>query len=495
LRAIGELGKRAFSSPEDARVYAAIFELSEVKEARAVRPELVRQAEQRLEQALAGVSFISEASRLSRLYWWTAEYGLVGTPRDYRLYGAGLLSSLWESHACHDGAVSKLPLSADCVNQGYDITRTQPQLFVARDFEHLFSVLAEVDATLVHHAGGDRALSAALRSEELATFHFRDERFITGKLSAVLGNANDGLLTFQGRVGLGAQGRLQHVRDASGPAWRVPVGKLASGAELASQLARPGQHVSLRFASGVLLEGNLVATTVDARGDVLSARLTDYRLSSERAGFSECGAEYSLFVAQSLITARAGATDPAFFPASEPSKAKVPKPHSLQERERALLALYERSIVAFRSSLGSAAVSAFADVHRELLQSFPDEWLLRWNLLECLCKLAEGGALCRTLEAELLSLELKFSHKEPIASGLRSCFGGTRRRANSLRNQHEGSGYRRGRQARLGSLRAPARAWLRGHRHGSQAPRRAESQASAGGSARRYRRLRSARRL
>jgi hypothetical protein len=36
-----------------------------------------------------------------------------------------------------------------------------------------------------------------------------------------------------------------------------------------------------------------------------------------------------------------------------------------------------------------------------------------------LCKLAEGGALSRTLECELLALELKFSHKEPIASGLR----------------------------------------------------------------------------
>ena len=96
---------------------------------------------------------------MSRLYWWTAEYGLVGTPRDYRLYGAGLLSSLWESHACHDPAVRKLPLSAECVEQGYDITRTQPQLFVARDFEQLFSVLSEVDATLVHHQGGDAALA------------------------------------------------------------------------------------------------------------------------------------------------------------------------------------------------------------------------------------------------------------------------------------------------------------------------------------------------
>ncbi|HEX7452118.1 MAG TPA: aromatic amino acid hydroxylase, partial [Polyangiaceae bacterium] len=208
LRAIGEVGKYAFSSPEDARVYAAIFELSEVKETRGVRQELVTQAEARLEHALSKVSFASEASRLSRLYWWTAEYGLVGTPSDFRLYGAGLLSSLWESHTCHDPAVTKLPLSAACVEQGYDITRTQPQLFVARDFEHLFAVLGEVDASLVYRAGGDLALTAALRSEQLATLHFRGERFVTGQLSGVIGGAREGVLTFQGRVGFGVQGKL-----------------------------------------------------------------------------------------------------------------------------------------------------------------------------------------------------------------------------------------------------------------------------------------------
>ncbi|HEX3854941.1 MAG TPA: aromatic amino acid hydroxylase, partial [Polyangiaceae bacterium] len=245
LRAIGEVGKLAFSSPDDARVYAAIFELSEVKEIRGVRPELVTQAEARLEQALSGVSSASEASRLSRLYWWTAEYGLVGTPSDYRLYGAGLLSSLWESHACHDSAVKKLPLSAACVEQGYDITRTQPQLFVARDFEHLFAVLSEVEASLVHRVGGDRALQAALHSEELATLHFRDQRFLIGQLSRVSGGAMDGVLTFQGRVGFGAQARLIEVFDAPAHGFRVPVGQLANGDSLAARLGSIGQRVVL----------------------------------------------------------------------------------------------------------------------------------------------------------------------------------------------------------------------------------------------------------
>src|ERR1700753_3561622 len=101
LREIGEVGKKAFSSPEDARVYRAIFELSEVKETPGVTAAAITAAETRLSRALEKVTYTSEASRISRLYWWTAEYGLVGTPRDYKLYGAGLLSSLWESHACH----------------------------------------------------------------------------------------------------------------------------------------------------------------------------------------------------------------------------------------------------------------------------------------------------------------------------------------------------------------------------------------------------------
>jgi phenylalanine-4-hydroxylase len=363
---------------------------------------------------LTQVSFTSEASRLSRLYWWTAEYGLVGTPRDYRLYGAGLLSSLWESHSCHDRAVHKLPLSAACIEQAYDITRPQPQLFVARDFDHLFDVLSEVDASLVHHAGGDRALSAALASGSVATLHFGAGRFATGQLSAVSGGARGGLLTFRGQVGLGAGGQQQALFGAPASGYHLPFGRFED-----STLGATGQRVALRFATGAQVEGVLAATTVDAAGRPLLVRLLDYHLTAEQAGLSERGAEYSLLLAPELVTAHAGATDAAFFPASEPSSKRVPAPRDLQQRERALLSLYERAIAAFREHLGSAAVPAFSSIHAELTRSFPDEWLLRWNLLECLCKLGEQGAFARTLEGELVALELKFSHQEPIASGLR----------------------------------------------------------------------------
>ncbi len=110
LRRIGELGKRAFTLPEEDRVFSAIHALSVLKEDLGASPDAVALAEAELAASIAAVPEASEAAQLSRLYWWTAEYGLVGRPDAYKLYGAGLLSSLGESHSCHDPAVRKLPL-------------------------------------------------------------------------------------------------------------------------------------------------------------------------------------------------------------------------------------------------------------------------------------------------------------------------------------------------------------------------------------------------
>lgn len=406
LRAIGDVGKKAFSSPEDSRVYRAIFELSELKETRGVTPEAVLRAEARLEQALSAVISISEANRLSRLYWWTAEYGLVGTPDDYRLYGAGLLSSLWESHACHDPAVRKVPLNAACIDQGYDITRPQPQLYVARDFEHLFDVLSEVGGGLAHRAGGSVALRAALASEELATCHFRDGRFVTG----VLSSARSDLLRFSGRVGLGVDGRLSST---------IAEGYFLPLAAHLPDGARCGERVVVPCAGGLSLSGELAELGLDGAGRPWRARLLDYCLRSERDGVIDAGQEYELVPDASFETAHAGASDPSYFPASEPSLVRVPKPRELPARERELLGMYEQAIAAFRAQLGGDAVRVFAKIHGELRRSFPDEWLLRWNLLECLCKLGQGKALSSELSRELEALELKFANRQPIASGLR----------------------------------------------------------------------------
>jgi phenylalanine-4-hydroxylase len=135
------------------------------------------------------VRFVSESTKASRLYWWTAEYGLVGSLDAPRLYGAGLLSSIGEAEHCLTPEVRKVTLSLQCVNTAYDITRMQPQLFVARDFGHLNDVLADFRSTLAWARGGDYGLDEALRSRAVNHLVVRkrggETLELTGELRAV----------------------------------------------------------------------------------------------------------------------------------------------------------------------------------------------------------------------------------------------------------------------------------------------------------------------
>ena len=78
--------------------------------------------------------------------------------------------------------VARLPLSLACVDQDFDITHMQPQLYVARDFEHLFEVLAAFEATLAWKRGGDHGLIQALRAGTVNHLVLADGLEVTGRV-------------------------------------------------------------------------------------------------------------------------------------------------------------------------------------------------------------------------------------------------------------------------------------------------------------------------
>jgi phenylalanine-4-hydroxylase len=251
LRRCGEVGFRAIASAEDLAVFEAIRDLSVVKEDPAATPGEVRLAEERLEAAAASPRYVSESTRASRLYWWTAEYGLVGSLERPRLYGAGLLSSLGESAHCLDPAVRKLPLSPACADVGYDITRMQPQLFVARDFDHLFEVLGAFEQTLAWRRGGDLGLDEAIRARTVNHLRLPGGLELTGRVAERLAGgapAAPGLATALARL----EGPVLASRDgrAEGKPWNGPA-LVAFG--------RGGQpergRFALELATGLALEG------------------------------------------------------------------------------------------------------------------------------------------------------------------------------------------------------------------------------------------------
>ena len=148
LKQYGKIASKAIFSKEDERIYFAIRKLSDLKEDRQATKEEIDNAEEELKNARAAETTPSEATLLSRLHWWTVEYGLIGTIDDPKIYGAGLLSSVGESQNCLKSNIKKIPLTIDCINYSYDITEQQPQLFVAKDFSDLVDILSEFEKTM-----------------------------------------------------------------------------------------------------------------------------------------------------------------------------------------------------------------------------------------------------------------------------------------------------------------------------------------------------------
>lgn len=346
LRRSGEVAERAFSCPEDHAVTDAITELSRVKELYPEGSACIRDAQRDLEDALGKVTYVSEAARLARLYWWTAEYGLIGTPEDFKLYGAGLLSSLGEAVYCLDEAVLKLPLDVGCLDVGYDITRPQPQLFVTPSFGALFDVLAEAERSLAAAQGIEASLRAAKQSR------------LPCRITTSQGGTYEGVLL---------------------------------GFDVGSALTR----VSLQQSGGrsELLFGQLSPAEVESR-------------SSERA-FTHDEAQVTR-------------VDPADDTSDkEPNVSVGPSLRQLDTAERELRNLYDEASVAWKQRFGTSFVPVFERIHRLLVERYPHEWLLRWNLLENLLELGETEKT-RDIARELERLEHHYQEREPIATGLRS---------------------------------------------------------------------------
>jgi len=152
LKEYGRIALNATFNEDDQRIYRAIRKLSDLKENIYASPNEIEKAEKVLIDARNNQNEPSEATLLSRLHWWTVEYGLIGDINDPKIYGAGLLSSVGESQNCLDSKVKKLPFSIDCIKYNYDITEQQPQLFVAKDFSALTQVLHEFEKTMSYNS-------------------------------------------------------------------------------------------------------------------------------------------------------------------------------------------------------------------------------------------------------------------------------------------------------------------------------------------------------
>jgi len=93
-------------------------------------------------QAVKRTARLPDLNRLSRVYWFTIEFGVLREAGAVKAYGTGLLSSAGELEAMHRAELRPLDLESAAGHE-YDPTRYQPVLFCADSFETMYHSLRE----------------------------------------------------------------------------------------------------------------------------------------------------------------------------------------------------------------------------------------------------------------------------------------------------------------------------------------------------------------
>ena len=396
LTRYAELAQKAIFSDHDIRLYEAIRYLSDIKEMRGISKQMIAEAQARLDGVTAEKAEVSEAGQVARLYWWTAEYGLVGSLSEPLIYGAGLLSSVMESKSCLDAQVRKLPLSPLAVETSYDITEPQPQLFVARDFGHLHDTLSEVEQRMSFKLGGVEGLQRAKKSLTVNTCQLDSGLQISGRLTHFVAS-KDGQVSYlrlRGRCQfsvdhhqLAAQGCARH-KDGC----RILLGHFAELPDKSPSLlgnddlrqlgVQVGHRVKLALTSGYTVEG-IVLRWYRENGHLLYITWTDYQIKrGERVLQASETEEYDMPLGSAVVSVFGGPADREAFGSYSIGKASS-CPRAIAEfsaRERDMFALYEK--VRNLRSQDTVDTQALQDIAEQIAGRFAEQWLLAHELHE-----------------------------------------------------------------------------------------------------------------
>jgi phenylalanine-4-hydroxylase len=323
LSYFGSIGAKAMFSAQDFELYEAIRQLSILKEMPDADPEELKTAEELVAQRQENMGKPSEMALLSRLHWWTVEYGLIGTLKEPKIYGAGLLSSIGESVTCMKKDIKKLLYTIDAVNYPYDITKPQPQLFVTPTFQNLIDVLEEFANTMSFRVGGNYGLQKALESKNTCTVVYSSGLQVSGTVTDFrkLDEDQPSFIKTSGPTILSHNNRQLkgHGKDYHKDGFSSPVGKL-QGIDTPLEDMAPdalkllgieiGKHTRLNFASGITVDG-MVKNILTVEGKNLIITFTGCTVKDEKDEtlFDPSWGVYDMAVGERITSVFCGAAD------------------------------------------------------------------------------------------------------------------------------------------------------------------------------------------
>lgn len=438
LKRYGQAARRAIFNQEDLALYEAIRELSDLKEHPASTTAQVATAEARLAQATKAVGTPSEAALLARMNWWTAEYGLIGAVDDPKIYGAGLLSSLGEARGCLAPRVKKIPFSLACLDYDYDITEPQPHLFVTPDFATLSHALDAFIERMAFRRGGQYGLEMAKAARTVNTVVLNSGLQISGRLADLLCASDDAAppryLRFAGPVQLACADRELEghgiARHADG--FGTPLGLLAGEARCLSEWSvadlrvrgiAEGKSVTLHYASGVIVEGTLRSILRRNGKNLLMTFAPCTVRHGKQILFDPAWGEFDMACGSLVPSVFGGPADRGAYGEDEKFAVKHVPPYVPTTQEQRLHALYQEvRDVRERERDAQRQLARLDTVRAALDRDFPDDWLLRLEMVELACTLPQPPAWQVALTQQLESLaKAQPDFRQPIRDGLALC--------------------------------------------------------------------------
>jgi phenylalanine-4-hydroxylase len=379
LQRFGEVGAKAMSSKKDFELYQAIRHLSILKEQPNADPKEIEEATKLVEHRQKNLGEPSEMALLSRLHWWTVEYGLIGMLENPKIYGAGLLSSIGESVSCLEPEVKKIPYSIDAMSVPFDITTKQPQLFVCRDFQHLKDVLEEFASKMAYQVGGLEGINKAIECNNVATCEYTSGLQVSGVFTEVLTDENKQPIYVRttGKTALALNNKELpgHGIDYHKDGFGSPIGKWKQ-----TEIAE-GKKAKLEFESGIVVEGKIDKVL---RRDSKLLLITFSNCSAkygDRVLFDPDWGTYDMAVGERISSVFNGAADKDAYN----QVALVPKERTIKVPSDAKRKRLENLYAQVRKIReNNAGYERLGEIWETQQAEHPEDWLLSMEIFEIL---------------------------------------------------------------------------------------------------------------
>jgi phenylalanine-4-hydroxylase len=429
LEAYGEVARNAIITKYDLDLYEAVFHLSQVKEDPHSSAEQIADAQKKFEAVARLEALPSEAALLTRMAWWTTEYGLIEIDGKPLIYGAGLLSSISESYHCLSDQVKKIPFTLEtAIHTSYDITRPQPQLFVEKSFHELSKALDQFADTMAYRRGGAYGLKLGVEAANTVTVVLDTGVQLTGILTNPHFTENqtvtqeEAAFTLSGikQFSFHDQATDEIVNYQISEEILIPLFNASVSEASLDDLTRKLHGSGLHSKSGLRIQGRFKkAIQLGSRGTVLLLERVKISDPNDRVIFSEPAKLYPLPLGSRITSVFGGAADRTHYVLKNRKTSKKVESHqtNLTSENSSLSFLYQK-VREFRDR-NETEIGYLEPVFNQLEEHFPDDWLLRLELLEIYQAKAPANGITAKLRFSLEGLKAKLpERKEMIERGL-----------------------------------------------------------------------------